>query len=239
MGLIYMYTSPSGKSYIGQTSRGLKQRAGDSFGHGYKGCEAFYRAIIKYGGLENFQIKIIEEVPNEQLNERERYYIKLFNTLSPQGYNLSPGGSQVCVHSKKVCKYDIKGNLLKIYPSLTIAAKENNCSITSISEVCHGRKITVKGFKWSFEGELPSKKIPKRKIVYCFDDEGYLLKEFEGTQNAAEYYQVPVWQVQQCANKARRKRVNNNLIFTYEPFVDWEYYKLKHKPQSSTTIHQE
>lgn len=82
---------------------------------------------------------------------------------------------------------------------------------------------------WSFEGEAPTKKVQKRKIVYCFDDEGYLLKEFENTTNVAEYYQVPVWQVRVYAGKNRRRRANDILIFTCELFVDWKYYKLKHK----------
>jgi hypothetical protein len=43
-GFIYMYTSPSNKSYIGQTIRSLSERAQKN-GNGYVGCPIFFRAI--------------------------------------------------------------------------------------------------------------------------------------------------------------------------------------------------
>mgnify|MGYP003571263887 CR=1 FL=1 len=44
-GFIYKYTSPSGKSYIGQTIYSLKERAKTSNGAGYSNCIIFFRAI--------------------------------------------------------------------------------------------------------------------------------------------------------------------------------------------------
>ena len=43
-GIIYKYTSPSNKSYIGQTIRSLSERAQKN-GNGYVGCPIFFRAI--------------------------------------------------------------------------------------------------------------------------------------------------------------------------------------------------
>ena len=40
-GFIYMYTSPSGKKYIGQTIKSLKERAKTKSGVGYKDCTLF------------------------------------------------------------------------------------------------------------------------------------------------------------------------------------------------------
>lgn len=55
----------------------------------------FYRAIRKYG-LDQFQFEILEECSEEQLNEKEKYWIKKYNTyiLEPdsQGYNMTEGG---------------------------------------------------------------------------------------------------------------------------------------------------
>ena len=45
----------------------------------------------KYG-LEHFYFIIIEEVSNDSLNEREKFWIKFYNSLSPNGYNLTTGG---------------------------------------------------------------------------------------------------------------------------------------------------
>ena len=40
----------------------------------------------------DFIFEIIEECPEDQLNEKEKYYIKKFNTLYPNGYNSTEGG---------------------------------------------------------------------------------------------------------------------------------------------------
>jgi hypothetical protein len=65
-GFIYKYTSPSGSSYVGQTTRSLQERAGHN-GKCYKGCDLFYKAIQKYG-FSNFTVEILAEVPKNQLD---------------------------------------------------------------------------------------------------------------------------------------------------------------------------
>ena len=89
-GLIYKITSPSGQMYIGQTigklNRRLSRHATES------GCVAMKRAMDKYG-RENMKYDVIEEnIPLEQLDDRETYWINELNTLSPNGYNLKTGG---------------------------------------------------------------------------------------------------------------------------------------------------
>lgn len=236
MGLIYMYTSPSGKSYIGQTKKSIKERRENDYGKGYDTCPVFYKAIQKYGGLTNFTCRVLEYADNDRLNEREKYYIKKYNTLIPFGYNISSGGEKRPDVSKKVYKFNLKKDLIAEYKSITEAALENRCSIGSISEVCSGRKSTLLNCFWSFSKENNNFKKPKRKIVYQFDEQGNLIKEFESAVSADRYYNLTPKTVQHCANKnASRKRVNGT-IFTYEPFIDWDYYTLKHSP---TTISKE
>ena len=53
---------------------------------------AITNAIKKYGE-ENFSIDEIDTANDmDELNEKEIYYISLFNSLSPHGYNLVTGG---------------------------------------------------------------------------------------------------------------------------------------------------
>lgn len=101
MGIIYKFTSPSGKAYIGQSEyEDLEVRKGQHIAdakHAAKrnfevrGCTAFWRALIKYGP-ENFEEEILLYCPDDELNDRETEMIKLHNTLSPNGYNLNTGG---------------------------------------------------------------------------------------------------------------------------------------------------
>jgi len=89
MGIIYKVTSPSGKVYVGQTIQRFEARITSHRSKGSR-CTAVSRAIQKYG--DKMVWDIIEEVPNELLDERENFWIKELNCLSPNGYNLVSGG---------------------------------------------------------------------------------------------------------------------------------------------------
>lgn len=93
--VIYKITSPSNKSYIGQTVR-LKQRLSCYEHLRCKNQSAIYNAILKYG-WENMKVEILWEKESkerlvEELNELEIKYIAEFNTKVPNGYNLTAGG---------------------------------------------------------------------------------------------------------------------------------------------------
>lgn len=96
-GFIYKYTSPSGKIYIGQTTKDPKKRAGYK-GRGYSGT-VFGNAIKKYG-FENFKLEILHIVEDDsvenlinKLNKLEENEILKNNSLLPNGYNSKYGGN--------------------------------------------------------------------------------------------------------------------------------------------------
>jgi group I intron endonuclease len=86
---IYKHTSPSGKSYIGQTTnvaRRIREHRSSN------NCRAFHNAIQKYG-WELFSTEILAIVQTiAESNELETKYITEHNTLTPNGYNLKLGG---------------------------------------------------------------------------------------------------------------------------------------------------
>jgi group I intron endonuclease len=68
------------------------------------GCTALKNAINKYG-WEHFTKSIIDWAPENELDDLERYYIKLHNSMAPNGYNLTvggDGGSLAEVSKKKI-----------------------------------------------------------------------------------------------------------------------------------------
>jgi len=89
-GIIYKITSPSGKIYVGQTVQPFKERI-KCHKKVSSNCTLLKRAISKYG--DEMVYEIIEEVPDEYLDERETYWIKELNSLAPNGYNCSTGGN--------------------------------------------------------------------------------------------------------------------------------------------------
>src|SRR6056300_228418 len=89
-GIIYKITSPAGKVYVGQTVRSFEKRMQEHRDVKSK-CSAVRNAIDKYGDEMKYEI-IEDNVPQEQLDEREIYWISYFNSLRPNGYNLKTGG---------------------------------------------------------------------------------------------------------------------------------------------------
>lgn len=93
--IIYKITNViNGKIYVGQTVESLKKRWNR---HTWictikRNAMAITNSIMKYG-KENFIIEEIDKAENiEELNEKEIYYINLYNSISPNGYNLDTGG---------------------------------------------------------------------------------------------------------------------------------------------------
>lgn len=105
MGIIYKITSPSGKMYIGQTTMSFKRRI-EGHKKSSSNCTLLKRAINKYG--ENMKYEIIEDVSQEQLDEREMYWIEQLNTLAPNSYNCSAGGNE-----NKTLSQTLKDNIGK------------------------------------------------------------------------------------------------------------------------------
>lgn len=99
MGAIYCYTNLiNGKKYIGQTINDPRIRKNQHKSNHLNTKSPEYdslihRAFRKYG-YENFKYEILIDGINdiEMLNQFEIYFIKLFNTQRPNGYNIESGG---------------------------------------------------------------------------------------------------------------------------------------------------
>lgn len=82
------------KIYIGQTIESLAKRwkRHTWISTKNRNAMAITNAIIKYGE-ENFIIEEIDNAQNiDELNKKEEYYIRYYNCISPNGYNIKYGG---------------------------------------------------------------------------------------------------------------------------------------------------
>ena len=85
----------NGKIYIGQTINSIEKRFGSHIkaANNKKNNSIIYKAIRKYG-VQSFEVSVIDEAKDkETLNEKEKYWIRKLNSLSPHGYNISIGGT--------------------------------------------------------------------------------------------------------------------------------------------------
>lgn len=101
-GIIYRYISPSGKSYIGQTTNEKLRRKSwfASKGPYTRPASKIAKARYKYG-IENFKYEILhksiyssKEIAVQDLNRLEIYYIGLYDSYK-NGYNCTLGGDGV------------------------------------------------------------------------------------------------------------------------------------------------
>lgn len=94
--LVYKHTNTiNNKVYIGQTSFANPEQRWGANGEKYKSCPYFYHAILKYG-WQNFSHEVLERgLSQDEANEKERFYIKLYKSNQEEcGYNLTSGGEK-------------------------------------------------------------------------------------------------------------------------------------------------
>ena len=145
---IYLITNKvNNKVYIGQSNnidRRIKQhiRSGQPEKYALKNIRdsktPIHLAMQKYS-IQNFSFTILEECKEQELNEKEKYWIQLYKSNNPKfGYNLTEGGqesiglkgehhSQAKLTQKEVnqiknlLKYSNKNlnEILKLYPFIS------------------------------------------------------------------------------------------------------------------------
>jgi hypothetical protein len=97
MGALYRVTAPSGKAYVGITSKTTELRWEKHKEHalGKRASGALYAALRKYG-CESFEIETLVVADDwGYLCELEKKAINVYGTKAPFGYNLTDGGEGV------------------------------------------------------------------------------------------------------------------------------------------------
>lgn len=124
-GRIYLVTNKlNGKQYIGQT---ITKHSRHGHGHAIK------LAYRKYG-FTNFQYSVIleDDFSEKQLNCFEIFWIAVYNTVAPNGYNLEEGGrrGKIVHHSPNKGKQASVETRLK----MSIAQKKRSKEIVELNK---------------------------------------------------------------------------------------------------------
>src|SRR6266404_6035598 len=95
--IIYKVTNiQNGRLYIGQTWRKLEVRKAEhrrSAANILKTNPTLFHLALREFGSGNFIWEVLETCTSiDHCNEREKFYIKLLNTMYPNGYNSTTGG---------------------------------------------------------------------------------------------------------------------------------------------------
>lgn len=168
MGYIYKATNTiNGKVYIGQTIKTVEQRWYEHCFYEHEKCVLLNRAIEKYG-VKAFTIETIEECPNDQLDEKEKYWISYYNSFNT-GYNMTLGGSSGF-------KFDY-GAIVEAYennPNIADLTKQFQCSHNTILAALETYAI---------------KRKPQEKIIEMIDCQSLeVIRDFPSVADAARYF---------------------------------------------------
>ena len=176
---IYRHTCPDGTVYIGQTFSGETEHRWQG-GNSYKG-QKFYEAIARFG-WDNITHEVIEDnIPDDIVDERERFYIKQHDSFA-HGWNATIGGkyggwthkeSAVAMCALTISGYKDLADLLGYEPRDAIY--ENFNEACRLSDDCYkkvtGRSIITR-HRGSQRRKLEAKKILDTaclfvSIAYC------------------------------------------------------------------------
>lgn len=84
------------KVYVGQTHVSIKLRFQNHLSAARRGLDYVIGKAIRKYGEDKFYVELLEECLIEELNEREKYWIKFFKATDNRfGYNMSIGGNVV------------------------------------------------------------------------------------------------------------------------------------------------
>ena len=172
MGYIYKIENQiNHKVYIGQTIKSLNKRFSqhkNNYTKPYFSQIHLYRAFKKYG-IENFSFEKIERVNDEDLDEREKYWIAYYNSYE-NGYNSTLGGRDTELYK---WDYEQIKKLYDEYRSARKVAKIIGCDHSTIDNI-------INKMNWP-RYSVSSQRL--HRIVLIKEDTEYIFSSLEEAAN--------------------------------------------------------
>lgn len=201
---------------IGTKQKGYYSRLFD-----LKSKNKIFKDIINKSSYYN---EIILESNNyDFIKNKEKEFIKLYGRIDLKNgilSNMTDGGEGVFgikrksginhVCSKRVYQYDLNGNFIKEWYSISDINRELNFTITSIARCCRKERgaITYKNFIWRYnlENNIKLSRFDKNKIkIDQYNKEGIFIKTWNsGTEAGIEL---------NISNKGISKSIKNNILY--------------------------
>lgn len=202
---LYKHTSPSGKVYIGITSKNVKKRWQN--GTGYLPCKAFHRAILKYGWDNITHEVLFTNLSKEMAEQLEILLIKHYKQLGIS-YNIANGG-------KGFLGYKPNAKTRKLLSEAAKGRKPHTWKEESKELLRQAHLRNIESYKTPDFREKISRAVDyKKSKVLQFTLEGELLRSFDSANEAQKYTGVDRGAILRCC-KGKVKKAGNFI---------WEYY---------------
>lgn len=243
--------------YIGQTSQDLISRWRGHVGQikNHSHTDKLHNAMEKYG-VEHFAMEGIEKCAEitkkdliKKLDDREKYYINLFDTFN-NGYNLTKGGRDGKENQMRAVKqYNINGKYITTYESVD-TLKEQFDKVSVIYSCCMGVCKYAYGHIWRYvENDLEDFPLPTEKekeealIRYYslleidkYDYLGNLIYTYKNASDASKYENVKRKDIVDCCIGKRVYVKTNIFRFHHDNFNTYKTYREKPKLVEQYTL---
>jgi group I intron endonuclease len=206
MGYVYLVTNMiNNTKYIGQTKCNDIETRWASHRKMLKDSIGRYllSAYHKYG-IKNFKFQIICICFDEACDELEEYYIKKFNTLSPNGYNLKLGGKS-SRHSEETKQIIAKKLRERVTDEIRLEMRErakNNPIFSYLKVYTDEEKIGISKKQKEYWSNISEE---ERKVIS---------DERKSRINASEKVKLALERGREVIKKRVGKYDNNNKLIT-------------------------
>lgn len=176
------------KVYVGQTIQSVEERFKQHLKLLKTNEKQLIHKAIKKHGKENFYYEILSTNINslEELNKLEEYFIKEYNCIKPNGYNLCYGGNQP--RNSIIFSKEEEIKMVTMY--------KNGCSTRNIAEEFGISKLRVTKILKNNDCKIRSKtcnlqdrtsKLSKEILIELFINQNKTTKEIAEIFNVTDY----------------------------------------------------
>ena len=216
MGYIYKIINKIDKKiYIGQTIQDCEIRWKQHLNKS-SNCRYLSAAIKKYG-VDNFEFKLICITFDNNLDDMEINYIKKYNSLVPDGYNIRLGGNsgRHNLETKQKISDTLKTKFKNgTIPSMPQLGKPHSETIRKkISDALKGRKVS----KESREKGIETLRMKRNRKIIQLDIHGNRLNEFDSCKEAGEYVGTSKSNISMCCHG--KAKTSKGYIWKYESII--------------------
>lgn len=192
---VYKHTSPSGKVYIGITSKTIQERKNCGYGH-----NAHFRNAIKKYGWNSFKHEIVAEglTADEARDMEKRLIAEANSTDRDKGYNLSLGGEapfKGLKHTKATKAKISKANKGRVVSLSTRQRLSESLKGKLIGEKnpMYGKPKSADTIQKQYDAHRH-----QMKPIDQFDLEGNLLATYESINSAARALGTTKQNIRSC-----------------------------------------
>ena len=211
--IIYLVTNKlNGKQYVGQTIRPISERWRDH-------CRVnddnyFHRAIRKYGA-ENFNVDVIDVAKTEEeLDQKEVFWIGKLCTMVPHGYNIKRGGNVsmrglyggMNPKTRLIYQFTLEGGMVNGYWGVSEANRVTGISDTTIRRSLKANgNVLAGGFLWMYADEFTPQRCAEKIDNYRGNKHSEVLcvetgERFRSMTEAAEKYRTYPCSISACCS---------------------------------------